>query len=62
VHSQDRYALPLLQQLRFLLQRQKTIFLRDPTLVRARLMQCILMGLIIGGLWFNLDVTLADAR
>ena len=60
-HS-EAYALPRLQQLRLVLRRQMTLFLRDPVLVRARMMQSIVFGLVIGGLWFQLGSDLDDTR
>jgi hypothetical protein len=49
-------------QLKLVLKRQVTLFVRDPVLVRARMMQCIIFGLIIGGLWFQLGTDLDDTR
>lgn len=45
-----------------LLQRQKTLMLREKTLVRARIAQCVIMGLLIGSLFVNLSVTPLDSR
>lgn len=58
----ERYPLPPLAMLKLVLARQAKLFVRDVTLVRARIMQCIVMGLLIGGLWFQRDNTLDDAR
>jgi hypothetical protein len=44
------------------LARQVILFKRDPTLTRARIVQVIVVGLVIGGLWFDLDVTPQNAR
>lgn len=60
-HS-EKVAMPWVQQLKLLLKRQVTLFVRDPVLVRARMMQSLVMGLIIGGLWFNLGTDLDDTR
>jgi hypothetical protein len=60
-HS-EKYPLGFLQQLKLVLKRQVTLFVRDPVMVRARMMQCIMMGLIIGGLWFQLGSDLDDTR
>lgn len=58
----ERYPLPVLAMLRLVLARQAKLFVRDVTLVRARIAQCVIMGLLIGGLWFQRDNTLDDAR
>ena len=51
--------LPMLQRV---LKRQGKLFQRDPTLTRARLVQCVIIGLLIGGLWFDLQVSAQNAR
>eukprot|EP00892_Ulva_mutabilis_P001385 jgi/Ulvmu1/11247/UM073_0019.1 len=58
----ERYPLAPLPTLRLVLARQAKLFVRDVTLVRARVGQCVIMGLLIGGLWFQRDNTLDDAR
>lgn len=62
VPTAERYALASLAMLRLVLARQAKLFVRDVTLVRARIGQCVVMGLLIGGLWFQRDNTLDDAR
>lgn len=44
------------------LKRQATLFKRDPTLSRARIAQVIVIGLLIGGLWFDLAPVPENAR
>lgn len=60
-HS-EQYALNALQQIKLVLKRQVLLFVRDPVMVRARMMQCLVMGLLIGGLWFQLGTELDDTR
>ena len=57
-----RYTHSSPAQLRLVLARQATLFKRDPTLSRARVAQCVIVGLIMGGLWFDLAVTATTAR
>jgi hypothetical protein len=57
-----RFACGRVPMLRAVLRRQAALFKRDPTLTRARIAQCIIIGLIIGGLWFQLDVNAESAR
>ena len=52
-------ALPMMLHV---LKRQATLFKRDPTLSRARIVQVTVIGLLIGGLWFDLAVTPENAR
>lgn len=62
VPRSEAFALSPLQQLQLLLQRQMTLFLRDPVVVRARLMQSVVFSFIIGGLWFQLGTDIDDTR
>lgn len=60
--NNEPYTHGALPMLRRVLKRQGKLFQRDPTLTRARIAQCIIVGLIIGGLWFDLEVSAEDAR
>jgi hypothetical protein len=44
------------------LKRQAVLFRRDPTLTRARIAQSLVMGFLVGGLWFQLEVSYRNAR
>ena len=41
---------------------RRLLFKRDPTLTRARLLQSTAIGLLVGGLWFQLAVSYQNAR
>ena len=58
----EKYAQNIFQQLKLLLMRQLMLFLRDPVLVQARMLQCLVMALIIGGLWFRLGTSFEATR
>lgn len=58
-HRQAKGYLVTVQQL---LQRQKMLMLREKTLVRARIGQCVVFGLLIGTLFINLDTSPVDSR
>jgi hypothetical protein len=56
------FTMPFPTMLKVVLERQAKLFNRDPTLTRARIMQCIIIGLIVGGLWFRHDINAISAR
>jgi hypothetical protein len=62
VPKSERFAKPFPAMLALVLARQKALFVRDVTLVRARVGQCVIMGLLIGGLWFQEPVNLESSR
>ena len=62
VPTNKPYTQPAGAMLKLVLARQFKLFKRNPTLIRARIVQNIVIGLIIGGLWYNEPVTAANSR
>ncbi|KAG2487630.1 hypothetical protein HYH03_013769 [Edaphochlamys debaryana] len=60
VHS--RYAMHPLQALRVVVARQFMLVLRDSVLIKGRIGQSIIMSLITGSLFYQLDNTVQDSR
>ena len=62
VPQHEHHAWGALPMLRRVLARQAVLFRRDPTLTRARLIQSTVIGLLIGGLWYQLSASYQDSR
>ncbi|GBF90608.1 ABC transporter G family member protein [Raphidocelis subcapitata] len=56
------FALSASAAARLVLRRQLKLVVRDKLLLRARMMQVVVMGLLVGSLFFRLDFTLSEAR
>jgi len=62
VPNSEPHALQPGAMLRAVLRRQTQLFTRDKTLVKARLAQCAIMGLLMGSLFYDLSVSATDGR
>ena len=60
--NSERYAWRFAPMLSRVLARQRKLVSREPALTTARLVQCVVIGLVVGGLWFQLEVTARNAR
>ncbi|CAD7703805.1 unnamed protein product, partial [Ostreobium quekettii] len=58
----NRFALMFWEMVKFVTARQWTITLRDKALFLGRVMQVVIIGLLIGSLYFDLDKSLEDSR
>ncbi|KAG2439064.1 hypothetical protein HYH02_006591 [Chlamydomonas schloesseri] len=60
--ARTRYALTHLEALAVVVRRQMLLVARDTILIKGRLVQVIVMGLITGSLFFQLGDSVTDAR
>jgi hypothetical protein len=62
VPKRESYAWRFAPMLARTLALQRKLLLRDPALSSARLIQSVVIGLVVGGLWYNLDVSARNSR
>ncbi|PNG99140.1 Pleiotropic drug resistance protein TUR2, partial [Tetrabaena socialis] len=58
----SRYALSPMEALAVVVRRQLQLVLKDTTLIKGRIIQVVVMGLICGSLFLQLDHTISDSR
>ncbi|GBG35186.1 ABC transporter G family member 31, partial [Hondaea fermentalgiana] len=60
--DKPKYANSLFTELKLVLKRQNQLVYRDPAFVRARIMQSVIMGVVIGTIFLRIDPNLPDSN